>query len=280
LIREALLVDLPRAFEPPKRPDKSKATIHRWIKVFAILAAVYLMAGWTITPGHWFGWAICFGLVADIVTRQNAGKGRRGLNAVQYALVFIVSGAAAALFSFWFFDVKPTDGYTFLLLGYCIANVVDEGAVADQSSRACGALLRAINVPISYDPGGTGKAASFQPHWPFRSQIDETVWAIDPANRAVRLMLPALQDVDVVFVWDEPIRAVELRRIRRSSWAVFWRGASPLPDSRELEVLSGRDHASAWGFVFHFYGLDKDAAKHWHETFQQWMRDDKAAGFA
>lgn len=280
MIKEALLVDLPKAFEPPKRPDMSMATTRRWLKIFAITAAVYLMAGWTIMPSHWFVWVVGFGLVADILMRKNASKGRRGLDAAQYALVFIISGTAAALSFFWFLDVKPTDSYMLLLFGYCIANVVDDGVVADQSSRACSALLRAIDVPISYDPSGAGKAISFQPHWPFRSQVDETVWAIDPASRAVRLMLPALQDVDVVFVWDEPIRAVTLRRTRQSRWAVLWRGASSVPDSRELEVLSGRDLASAWGFVFHFYGLDKEAAKHWHETFQQWMRHDKATGVA
>jgi hypothetical protein len=275
LIREALLADLPKAFDPPRRPDLPKVARRRWIKILAILAAVYLLAGWTIGPSHWIGWLICAGLITDIVRRLNASDGRRGLTAAHFLLTFLVAAVGTAILLYWFFDAGRLIGYVPLIVGYFIADQVDSGAIADQSSKACGALLRAIAQPVICESEAERKGIWFKPHWPFRSEADETIWAIDPSNRAIRLMLPALRDVDVVLVWDEPIRAVELRRIRQSRWAAMWRGASAVPDSRELEVLSGRDQASAWGFVFHFYGLDKEAAEHWRKTFEQWMREDK-----
>lgn len=94
------------------------------------------------------------------------------------------------------------------------------------------------------------------------------VWAIDPARRALRAIASGVPDSDRSAVWDEPIRAVELRRARPAWWS------SSVFDS-DLLIRSGRDSATEWIYVFEFPGTYRETAVRWRKILEDWMIEDQ-----
>jgi hypothetical protein len=98
--------------------------------------------------------------------------------------------------------------------------------------------------------------------------IGGVVWAIDPTRRVLRAIVPGVADGDRSIVWDEPIRAVEIRRARRVGW-------SSNAFDCDLLIRSGSDSASEWTYVFEFPGPYREIATRWHKVFEDWMIEDQ-----
>ena len=96
----------------------------------------------------------------------------------------------------------------------------------------------------------------------------------DPDRRAVRVMLPSEDDLDIVLPWTSR-SAVTLRRYRRRLLPLGGHIGPMLRGDRELVVTSGADKAGAWTHIFHFSGDDKELAFHWRDAFEAWMRQDQ-----
>jgi hypothetical protein len=264
-IRDALLTKLPLAARRPADPAAADRQRGSSARIIRILIAVFLLAGWSHLPGGFFMVIAIASACWAIYEQYKPRAGRRGLTGWRYIAVLLIASTLATGWMTFVGDsaLSPSQFYVPLSIGFVIAGAIDDGVIHGQSAEVRDAMMHAIRVPSGDD--------AFEAHWPFQSSADETVWAIDPARRSIRVMLPALEPVDVVVAWDDPIRSIELDRVARS-----WMGSnlSAIRGDRKLTIVSGRDAATTWSYTFHFSGTDKEQARHWHNTFKTWMRAD------
>lgn len=152
--------------------------------------------------------------------------------------------------------VDPTSVMMAVLLGFCAASTYADSVARERGEKWLNTALRRIRTPV---------ANAFEASLPFPS-AGGVVWAIDPSRRAVRAIASGVPDGDRSIVWDEPIRAVDLRRARRASSSAF---------DCELLVRSGTDSANEWTYVFEFPGPYRETAARWRKIFEAWMIEDK-----
>ncbi len=169
---------------------------------------------------------------------------------IGYALYLSRQGREPAL--------DPSSVMIAVLLGFCVAGAYAETVKRERREKSLDAALRRIRTPA---------AGEFEGCLPFQS-ISGVVWAIDTSRRAVRAVASSAPGGDRSIVWDEPIRAVELRRAPRARWS------SGVFDC-DLLVRSGTDFASDWTYVFEFPGPYRETAVRWREIFEDWMIEDK-----
>jgi hypothetical protein len=154
--------------------------------------------------------------------------------------------------------VDPASVMIAVLLGVCAASAYAQTVTREREEKWVDTALRRIQTPT---------AGVFEASLPFQS-AGGVVWAIDPSRRTVRAIASSVPDGDRSIVWDEPIRAVELRRAPRARWSssVF---------DYDLLIRSGKDSTSEWTYVFEFPGPYRETAVRWHEIFEDWMIEDQ-----
>lgn len=140
-----------------------------------------------------------------------------------------------------------------LLLGLLAANSIVEGTIKEPSKKWISTALIAIRGPATDDTRVQGQ-------WPFVATSEQAVWAIMPATRTLRVIRP--DGSDKLVQWDDPIRAVELRRVGR----VF---------DAELVIRSGADAAGEWDYLFDISSPYRDSAARWFEIFEGWKIEDQ-----
>lgn len=258
----------PRAaeLEPPKPADRF------WPAAWLLAAAIYVMAGWSAGTDNVFALIAALMAMHSIwIAAQRVEDGNQ-LSFGAYVAVFVVCCAAIALLTWRALD----NAFFFaVLFGIIITDVIDGSRRRILPPESPQHMLHWIAQPILFKRPGADLPERFEPQFPFKSQGDDGVWAIDPDRRAVRVALPAEDDLDIVLPWDEPIRAVTLRRYRRRFLPIGGHIGSILRGDRELVVTSGADKAGAWTHIFHFAGADKELAFHWRDAFETWMREDQ-----
>jgi hypothetical protein len=206
--------------------------------------------------------AVCL-LVAWIAYKALAGELGDETNRWQTSSIFIVVtvGVGYALYLSRQGRepaVDPESVEIAVFLGFCVASAYAETVTRERREEWLGAALRRIRTPA---------AGAFEACSPFQS-TGGVVWAIDPSRRAVRAIASGAPDGDRSIVWDEPIRAVELRRAPRARWS------SSVFDC-DLLIRSGKDSASEWTYAFEFPGPYRETAARWREIFEDWMIEDQ-----
>lgn len=206
--------------------------------------------------------AVCL-LVAWIAYKALAGELGDETTRWQTSSIFIVVtvGIGYALYLFRQGRepaVDPASVMIAVLLGFCAASAYAETVARESREKSLDIALRRIRAPA---------AGAFEACSPFQS-TGGVVWAIDPARRAVRAIASSVPDGDRPIVWDEPIRAVELRHAPRARWS------SSVFDC-DLLIRSGKDSASEWTYVFEFPGPYRETAVRWREIFEDWMIEDE-----
>jgi hypothetical protein len=154
--------------------------------------------------------------------------------------------------------VDPMSVMIAVLLGFSVASAYAQTIVRERSEKWRDTALRRIRTPT---------ADAFEASLLFQS-AGGVVWAIDPARRVLRAIASSVPDSDRSIVWDEPIRAVELRRPRRAWW-------SSSAFDCDLLIRSGRDSAGEWTYVFEFPGPYRETAVRWRRIFEDWMIEDQ-----
>jgi hypothetical protein len=143
-------------------------------------------------------------------------------------------------------------------LGFSAASTYADSIARERGEKWRDTALRRLRTPA---------ANAFEACLPFPS-IGGVVWAIDPARRVLRAIAPGVPNGEQSFVWDEPIRAVEIRRGRRA-------GSSSNVFDCDLLIRSGSDSASEWTYIFEFPGPYRETATRWHKVFEDWMIEDE-----
>ena len=206
--------------------------------------------------------AVCL-LVAWIAYRALAGELGDETTRWQTSSIFIVVTVGVG-YALYFFRqgrepaVDPMSVMIAVLLGSCAASAYAETATRERREKWLGTALRRIRTPA---------AGAFEACSPFQS-TGGVVWAIDPSRRAVRASASGAPDGDRSIEWDEPIRAVDLRRAPRARWS------SSVFDC-DLLIRSGKDSASEWTYVFEFPGPYRETAVRWRKIFEDWMIEDQ-----
>jgi hypothetical protein len=153
--------------------------------------------------------------------------------------------------------VDPASVMIAVLLGFCAANAYAEAIARERGEKWFETALRRLRSPT---------ADAFEASLLFQS-AGGVVWAIDPARRALRAIASGVADSDHSIIWDEPIRAVELRRARRA-----WTSSA---FDCDLLIRSGKDSANEWTYVFEFPGSYRETAARWRKIFEDWMIEDQ-----
>lgn len=236
--------------------------LYFWLKVAAIIGAMYFMAGWSF-GGHGFTAFAIFLFGFNYIART---WDEEGLGARAYLLAVIAASSATAVALWWGRDeqLDSTDMTMSLLMGIIIADGISSSRANARLQRAGESLLHIISEPVLFDQTGQNDFVQFEPRWGFNDREGHGVWAIDPTQRAVRRLRPQSEGDDRLFRWDVPIRSVELNRIRS-----FHLG------ERDIHVRSGHDKATERLHIFHFSSADRALALRWRDTFEAWMRDDQ-----
>lgn len=238
-------------------------------KVVGILSAIYLMAGWSPGLVALMLLSLYLMVLSGIARTRHRDE---GLSAPAYLFVLAASCSVTTTAALWLGfgeNSDPTNVILALLMGFVIADVIDAGEIDARSRRLRDTLRHAIDTPVLFDRTGQGDLRQFEPHWAFSGRDDLSVWAIDPAQRTIRVLRAVPDGSDHVLRWDVPIRAVELRRV-----------SSRLLGERDLYVLSGHDRAAEWSHVFQFSSGDKELALKWRDTFEAWMHEDQRRAVA
>lgn len=265
----------PRPAEPPKPVDRF------WLATCLLAAAIYVMAGWSVGTDN------IFALLAALLAAQSIWAAARRvedgnqLSFGAYLAVFISCCSGIAVLVWLIYDAgADVSALLGVFGGSIVTAIVDDTRCRILPPESPEHMLHWIAQPMLFKRPGDDLPERFEPQFPFKSQSDAGVWAIDPDRRAVRVLLPSEDDLDIVLPWDEPIRAVTLRHYRRR-FLPPGRDVGPmLRGNRELVVTSGNDEADAWTHIFHFAGEDKKLALRWRDTFESWMRQDQQAAGA
>jgi hypothetical protein len=154
--------------------------------------------------------------------------------------------------------VDPASVMIAVLLGFCAASAYAQTVAREREEKWLDTALRRIRTPT---------ANAFEASLLFQS-AGGVVWTIDPAGRALRAIASGVPNGDRSIVWDEPIRAVELRRAPRTWWSSNAFDCS-------LLIRSGKDSASEWTYVFEFPGSYRETAARWRKIFEDWMIEDE-----
>jgi hypothetical protein len=247
-----------------------------WPATCLLLGAIYLMAGWSLGL-DFIVLLVVISALYNMRTVARRGRDDAGLTLGIYLAVLGAWFVAITVFMLSNDTIDLNAGLAFVI-GFVLTEAIDSGQINDRSQEVRNRMLHAIARAMPFRRASDDLPSQFEGQWPFKSESDQSVWAIDPEHRAVRRMLP-LGHPDVVVPWDEPIRSIELRRLRRLLPIV---GCSYklIRGDRELVVTSGADKRGAWTHIFHFSGDDKALALRWRDTFEAWMRDDQRAAAA
>ncbi len=262
----------PRPAEPPKPVDRF------WLATCLLAAAIYVMAGWSVGTDN------IFALLAALLAAQSIWAAARRvedgnqLSFGAYLAVFISCCSGIAVLVWLIYDARADVSALFGVFGGSIVTaIVDDTRRRILPPESPAHMLHWIAQPMLFKRPGADLPERFEPQFPFKSQSDAGVWAIDSDRRAVRVLLPSEDDLDIVLPWDEPIRAITLRHYRRRFLPLGGHIGPMLRGDRELVVNSGNDEADAWTHIFHFAGEDKKLALRWRDTFESWMRQDQRA---
>lgn len=153
--------------------------------------------------------------------------------------------------------LDPASAMIAVSLGFCAASAYAQIATQERGEKMLETALHRLRTPT---------VDAFEASLLFQSTAG-VVWAIDPARRALRAIVSGFADSDRSIVWDEPVRAVELRSAR-----AWW--SSGVFDCNLL-IRSGRDSASEWRYVSEFPGPYRETAVRWHKIFEDWMIEDQ-----
>lgn len=264
----------PRAAAAPKPADWF------WPAVMLLAVTVDIMAGWSLEPVSGIL------ILAAVWTLHSIWLAARRVESdcrLSFGAYLVVLPACCALVAVLFWLVYDAEVDTAVLVGVLVGNIVTDKIDGSRKMAlpvdSPQHMLQWIAEPMLFKRPDADLPERFEPQFPFQSQSDEGVWAIDPERRAVRLMLPSADDLDIVLPWDEPIRAVTLRRYRRRLLPLGGHIGSIVRGDRELVVTSGADAGSAWTHIFHFSGDDKAVASRWCDAFDSWMREDQRQGY-
>ena len=251
----------------PGEPASANSAGYFWLKLAAIVGAIYFMAGWSF-GGYGFAAFAIFLVGFNYIFRT---WDEEGLSAGAYLLAVIAASGAIAIALWQGRDgqLDSSDITMSLLMGIFIADRISSSRVNAHLQTASERLLRSISEPLLFDRTGQHDFVQFEPHWAFIDRDGRGVWAIDPAQRAARRLRPQSDGSDHVFRWDVPIRSVEIHRVR-----------SFLLGERDVHVHSGHDEATEQQHVFHFSSADKALALKWRDTFEAWMREDQRSSAA
>ena len=261
------------------KAQPSKPADWYWPAVALLLVAMDV-AGWS------FGPVSVLVLLAVLLATKSIWLAARRVESdyrLSFGAYLVVFPACCALVAVLFWLVYDAEVDTAVLFGVIIGNIVTD--MIDGSRKKAlpvdspQHMLQWIAEPMLFRRSDADLPERFEPQFPFQSQSDEGVWAIDPERRAVRVMLPSADDLDIVLPWDEPIRGVTLRRYRRRLLPLGGHIGSIVRGDRELVVTSGADAGSAWTHIFHFSGDDKALASRWCDAFEAWMREDQRQGY-
>jgi hypothetical protein len=263
------------AAEPPKPMDWF------WPAILLLLVAVEFMAGWSLDPISFTAFLAAFLVMYHLRLAACRVEVEHRFSFSAYVAVFIARCAGIA-FLVWLVYDPDVDTATLIgvVLGGIVTDMIDgsRGKVLPTDSPQH--MLHWIAEPLLFKRPDADLPERFEPQFPFQAQNDKSVWAIDPDRRAVRVMLPSEDDLDIVLPWDEPVRAVALRRYRRRPLPLGGHIGPVLRGDRELVVTSGADKARAWTHIFHFSGADKALALRWRDAFESWMREDQRSSTA
>lgn len=262
----------PRAAEPAKPADLF------WLAVCLLAAAIYVMAGWSAGADNIF---IPMAAVLAMYHIRIAVRRVEDGNQLSFGAYLAVLAAScfgvAVLASFIYGAGADISALVGIVVGGLVTALIDDSRRRILPPESPEHMLHWIAQPMLFKRPGADLPERFEPQFPFKSQSDAGVWAIDPDRRAVRVLLPSEDDLDIVLPWDEPIRAVTLRHYRRRFLPIGGHIGYMMGGDRELVVTSGPDHAGAWSHIFHFSGEDKETAFRWRDVFETWMRQDERA---
>lgn len=238
-----------------------------------------LLSGWFESP-----LALLLIVLVPPVSLALRGFGmevRAASNTTRLVLLSFVAVAAAIVLAAWWSGV---DGFPLGMIAAVAGYIVISGSVISESGettprparRGRDDILKVIVEPVrTADEAAEASAAEIRARFPIMTSDDATIWAIDPARRVLRVMAPANAGIDELVEWDEPIRAVTLKRVELLCW---WPSTESrmraIRRDRDLEVVCGRDEAAKWRYVFAFAG-PPDMAERWCEVFESWMIEDR-----
>ena len=255
------------------RPDPADRF---WPAVWLLAATVYIMAGWSAGTDNVLVLIGALLAMHSIWVAARRVEDGNQLSFSAYLAVFVSCCVAIALLIWLAYDTRAdTAALAGVFIGGIVTAMIDDSRRKILPPESPKHMLHWIAQPMLLKRPGSDLPERFEPRFPFKSQSDAGVWAIDPDRRAVRVMLPSEDDLDIVLPWDEPVRAVTLRRYRRRLLPLGGHIGPMLRGDRELVVTSGADKAGAWTHIFHFSGDDKELVFHWRDAFEAWMRQDQ-----
>ena len=256
--------------EPPKPTDWF------WPAIFLLLVAVEFMAGWSLDPVSFAALLAAFLVMHRLRLAACRVEAEHRFSFPIYVVVFAACCAGAAFLVWLVFDPDvDTAALIGVFLGGMVTDFIDGTRQKVLPTDSPQHMLHWIAEPLLFKRPDADLPERFEPQYPFQSQSDRSVWAIDPDRRAVRVMLPSEDDLDIVLPWDEPVRAVTLRHYRRRFYPLGGHIGPMLRGDRELVVTSGPDARNAWTHFFHFAGDDKELAFRWRDALEAWMRADQ-----
>lgn len=270
MIREFLTQTLPDRLSPPKPPQVRQ---RGGTRIIILCAVMVLLSGWFESP-----LALLLIVLVPSATLSLYGFGmevRTADNTKRLVLLSFVAASAALLLLAW---KNGVDGFTLGLVATVVGYIVVSGSgesVPRRARRERDEILKIIVEPVrAWDVARETSEVRFRPRFPITTSDEATIWAIDPARRVLRVMASVDAGIDELVEWDEPIRAVALKRAKLSRW---WSSTDSniraIRRDRDLEVVCGRDEASKWRYVFEFAG--PDMAERWREVFESWMIKDR-----
>ena len=275
VIREFLTQTLPVRLRPPKPPQVRQ---RGGTRITILCAVMVLLSGWFESP-----FALLLILLVPRLTLALYGYGlelRAASNTKRLVLLSFVAAATAVVLVAWWSGV---DGIPLGLVAAAGGYIAISGSAISGSGesnprparRGRDDILKVIVEPVrAADEAPETSAVKVWPRFPIVTSDDATIWAIDPARRVLRVMAPANAGIDELVEWDEPIRAVTLKRVDLSWWCPSTGNSlRAARRDRDLEVVCGRDEAAKWRYVFEFAG--RDMAERWREVFESWMIKDR-----
>jgi hypothetical protein len=250
--------------EPPQARQRGST------RILLLCAVVVLLSGWFESAYALF----LIGLAPSaVLALYGFGIEIRGAsNTTRLVRLASVVVSATLLLLAWRSGINGlTLGMLAAAIGYIVISCRSDEKPGPRR-KARDEILRTIVEPVRAADGAI--EARIEPCFPVSTSDEETIWAIDPARRVLRVMAPANAEVDELVKWDEPIRAVTLKRVELSRW---WPSSESriraIRRDRNLEVTCGRDEAAKWRYVFEFAG--RDMAERWREVFEGWMIKDR-----
>jgi hypothetical protein len=238
----------------------------RWWLVVGLAAIILIVAGDVVglpKVSSYFSYAVIGLVVAWMAYVALAGELGDETTRWQTSSIFIVVTVGVGYGLYLYRQdgepaVDPASVMIAVLLGSCAASAYGQVVTRERGEKLLDTALHRLRMPAT---------DAFEASLLFQS-TGGVVWAIDPARRVLRAIASGVADSDRSIVWDEPIRAVELRRARRSWW-------SSSAFDCDLLIRSGCNPASEWTYAFEFPVAYRETAIRWREIFENWMTEDK-----